>query len=332
MSSSTVWNRVFGPESVLGRAFPRAGRTILLLCKLMLPISLGVGLLRWTGALEAIGRVLGPAMAVFHLPGEAAVPLVTGYLAGTYSLLGAMAMIPLDPSAVTILGAMALVAHNLIIESTVQDRTGTPWWWMLIVRLVSSMVVGLVVAWSIAALQSAHVGALWLRFVPAEAHTAVPTAGDFLHFLAGWAREAYRLMLKIIIVVTAMMIATEWIRARGYLEVLERAVRPLLSFLGLSQTVAFPWITAQILGVTFGGGLLIEEMKVRRIEEKDVRALHTSIGISHSVFEDTILLATIGASVFWLVVPRLIVAVIMVRLIRPLRWGLRPRPAVDVAP
>ena len=89
MPTTSIRLRVLGPDTVLGRALPRAGRTILLLCKLMLPISLGVGLLRWTGALEAIGRVLSPAMAVFHLPGEAAVPLVTGYLAGIYALLGA---------------------------------------------------------------------------------------------------------------------------------------------------------------------------------------------------------------------------------------------------
>ena len=123
---------------MLGRALPRALRTVLLLCKLMLPISLAVGLLRWTGLLQDIGRVLAPAMELFHLPGEAAVPLVTGYLAGIYALLGAMAMIPLEPAAVTVMGAMALVAHNLIIETAVQDRTGTPWWWMLLVRLLAS--------------------------------------------------------------------------------------------------------------------------------------------------------------------------------------------------
>jgi spore maturation protein SpmB len=325
METRSVRNLLLGPDTVLGRALPRAGRTILLLCKLMLPISLGVGLLRWTGALAAIGRVLAPAMDLFHLPGEAAVPLVTGYLAGIYALLGAMAMLPLEPTAVTIMGAMALVAHNLIIETTVQDRTGTPWWWMLLVRLLTSMVVGLIVASSLAALQARDVPALWLRFVPAAAHTSVPTAGGFGHFLAGWSREAMRLMVKIILVVTAMMIGTEWIRMRGYMEKLEHAVRPLLSFLGLNRSVAFPWLTAQILGVTFGGGLLIEEMKVRSIQQRDVRALHTSIGISHSVFEDTILLAAVGASMFWIIVPRILMAVVVVRLVRRIPWGLRNR-------
>jgi spore maturation protein SpmB len=332
MAATTIRRRLFGPQTVLGLALPRAGRTILLLCKLMLPISFGVGLLRWTGALAAIGRVLAPAMAVFHLPGEAAVPLVTGYLAGIYALLGAMAMIPLEPTAVTVMGAMALVAHNLIIETTVQDRTGTPWWWMLLVRLLASLMVGLIVAWSLAAIQAHHLSGLWLRFVPSEAHTAVPTAGGLGQFLAGWGREALQLMLKIILIVTAMMIGTEWIRACGYLEKLERGVRPLLSFLGLSHTVAFAWLTAQILGVTFGGGLLIEEMKVRVIAEKDVRALHTSIGISHSLFEDTFLLAAVGASMFWIIVPRLLLAIVMVRFTRPVRWGLRRRPAVDGTP
>ncbi len=311
---------------------PRAGRTILLLCKLMLPISLGVGMLRWSGALEAIGKTLAPVMAVVHLPGEAAVPLVTGLLAGIYALLGAMAMIPLDPMAVTVLGAMALVAHNLIIETAVQDRTGTPWWWILLVRLGASLLVGILVSWSLQALQSHGLPALWLRVVPSTANTAVPASGGLGQFLAGWTWEAFRLMAKIILVVSAMMIGTEWIRSRGHLERLEQGVRPLLYILGLSRTVAFPWLMAQILGVTFGGGLLIEEMKIRAIEEKDVRALQTSIGISHSVFEDTILLAAVGASMFWIIVPRIVVAIVLVRLIRPLRWGLRRRPATAGTP
>lgn len=307
---------------VLRRALPRSGRTIVMLIKLMIPISLGVGLLRWTGALDTIAGLFAPVMGLFHLPGEAAVPLVTGNLGGIYALIGAMAMIPLDPESVTILSAMALVAHNLIIEGAVQHRTGTPWWYVVPVRLAASLVVGLVVAWSITALQAAELPALWIRFPSPEARAAVPASGTFLEFLSGWGREAARLTVKIVLIVTAMMIATEWIRARGLMERMERGARPCLRFLGLHDSVAFPWLTAQILGVAFGGGLLLEEMQVRRIAPRDVRGLHVSIGISHSLLEDTVLLMSIGASVFWIIVPRILVAALAVRLIAPFSLGL----------
>jgi hypothetical protein len=308
---------------ILGRALPRAGRTILLLCKLMLPISLGVALLRWTGALERIAALFAPAMALFHLPGEAAVALLTAQLAGIYALLGALAVLPLGPESITILGAMTLVAHNLIVESAVQDRAGTPWWWVVIVRLVTSVLIGLLVAWAIRGLQSLHIPALWLRIAPQPSPAAMPEAGSFARFLLQWGEEALRLLVKVALVVTAMMIATEWIRAVGLLTRLERATRPLVRLLGISERLAFPWLTAQILGVTFGSGLLIEELREREADPAEVRALHTSIGISHSFWEDTILLTVVGASIFWILVPRLVASALVVRLIAPLPFGLR---------
>lgn len=298
----------------------------------MLPISLGVALQRWTGLLASLGEACAPAMGLFRLPGEAAVALVSGYLAGIYALLGAMAMLPLSASAVTILGAMALVAHNLIIECSVQDRAGTPWWWMLLARLLASLLVGAFVAWSLAALEALGLPALWPAELPASGRTAVPVAGSLGALLAGWAREAFALMAKVVVIVTAMMVATEWMREVGLIRRLERGARPALRALGLHERVAFPWLTAQILGVTFGSGLLIEELRDNRIDPREVRALNTSIGISHSLLEDTILLAAVGASLFWIIVPRMAAAILVVRWSSPLPWGLRsdrPMPAAD---
>ena len=294
-----------------------------MLMKLMLPISLGVGLLRWSGLLAAIGGFFAPAMALFHLPGEAAVPLVTGNLAGIYALVGAMAMLPLEPAAVTTLAAMTLVAHNLIIEGAVQHRTGTPWWFAVGIRIIGMLVVGAIVSGTIAFLQDRSLPALWLRMPAPPSPPPVPAGETFAAFLLDWGRGALRLCLKIVLIVTAMMIVTEWIRARGIMEHLERASRPVLRFLGLSDRVAFPWLTAQIVGIAFGGGLLLEEMRRREIPAQEVRALHTSIGISHSLFEDTVLLVAVGASMFWIIVPRVAVAAILVRVIRPWSLGLR---------
>jgi spore maturation protein SpmB len=323
MLTPTPMRTPWGEGSVLGRALPRAGRTILMLMKLMLPISLGVGLLRWSGLLAAIGGFCAPAMALFHLPGEAAVPLVTGNLAGIYALVGAMAMLPLEPAAVTTLAAMTLVAHNLIIEGAVQHRTGTPWWFAVGIRLIAMLVVGAVVSGAISLLQARDLPALWLRMPAPPSPPPVPAGETLTAFLLEWGRGALKLSFKIVLIVTAMMIGTEWIRAQGILEKLERASRPLLRFLGLSDRVAFPWLTAQIVGIAFGGGLLLEEMRRREIAPEEVRALHTSIGISHSLFEDTVLLVAVGASMFWIIVPRVLVAALTVRAIRPWSLGLR---------
>jgi len=324
------------PESdggtILSRALPRAGRTVRLLLKMILPISFGVGLLRYTGLLERIGQLCAPAMAFLRLPGEAAVALVSGLLAGIYALAGAMTVLNLTPAELTVLCATALVAHNLIVECTVQHRAGTPWWWMLGVRLLFGALVGATVAWSVAGLQWLHVPALWLRFVPTAASPTLAQGGDFHAFLIGWLNDTARLVLKLVIIVTGMMVVTEWIRSSGTMARLEATCRPALRFLGLADAVAYLWLTAQILGVAYGAGLLIEETREEgRYRREDVRALNSSIGISHSLFEDTVVLASLGASLVWIIVPRILFAALAVRLLRPLRLGLR-RPAVPAVP
>jgi spore maturation protein SpmB len=321
-------------RQVLARALPRAARTVVMLLKLLLPISFAVALLRWTGGLEWIGSRMAPAMAIFHLPGEAAVALASGLAGGIYALIGAMAALPLGGAEVTVLSAMALVAHNLIVECTVQDRAGSPWWWTLSVRLVGSAVVGVVVAWAIVGLRSIGWPALWLRIGAPPSHPT-PVQGELGLFLIGWGRDALGLTLKVILIVTGMMITTEWIRSRGILEGIQRSCRQVLRFFGLSEPLAYPWLTAQLLGVAFGAGLLIEEMRESEVYSPlEVRELNTSIGLSHSLLEDTILLAAIGASLFWIIIPRFLLAAAAVRVLRPLGLGLRHRgtPPRDMAP
>ncbi len=326
MFHDTARRRVSAGQ-ILGPALPRTWRTLVLLLRLMLPISLLTGYLRWSGALEALGQVCAPAMGIFRLPGEAAVPMISGMLGGIYALVGAMAVIPMSVEEVTILSAMVLVAHNLFVECAVQDRTGAPWRWTLAIRLAGMIVMGLIVAWSIAGLQAVELPSIGPRIVPGDPRSAVPEAGTFGKFLQGWAVQALYLVIKISLLITAMMVVTEWIRARGILAEMERRSDPLLRFLGLRRPVAFPWLTSQVLGVTLGSGLLIEEMRERsRYDPRDVRALHTSIAISHSLFEDTILVAAMGASLLWITVPRILLAAIAVRAVSRVPHGLRAAP------
>ncbi len=255
-------------------------------------------------------------------------PLLSGFLGGIYAMVAAMVVISPSPVEVTVLSAMALVAHNLIVECAVQHRAGTPWYWVLAVRLLGSILLGIAVAWSLAGLAALHLPVLWLRVVSSP-QTAVPPSAGFRGFILLWLRDSGTLILKVAVIVTAMMIVTEWIRSRGILARLERGCRPALRFFGLADSVAYLWLTAQILGVAYGSGLIIEEMRDNHgYEPRAVRDLHTSIGISHSLFEDTILLVALGASLFWIIVPRLLLAALAVRLLAGLPFGLRSPAAV----
>jgi hypothetical protein len=136
-------------------------------------------------------------------------------------------------------------------------------------------------------------------------------------FLLHWAASAGKLALKIFVILLGLMLVTEWMRANDVYHRLARPLRPVLSFMGLAPSVAFLWITAMVLGLAYGSGLLMEEAREPgRYRPADLRDLNISIGVCHSVLEDTALLMALGAGLLWITVPRFIAAAVVVRVAR----------------
>ncbi len=86
--------RIARLAGVLRAGILRGASTGWFLVRIIVPLSAGVALLQWTGILSLIGRILAPAMGLFGLPGEAAVPIVSGYFGGVYGGIAAAAAIP----------------------------------------------------------------------------------------------------------------------------------------------------------------------------------------------------------------------------------------------
>lgn len=288
----------------------RALKTSLFLLRVILPLSFVVSLAEWLGILAKIGDLVAPAMGIFALPGEAAVVLVSGFLVGVYGGVAAMTILPFSPDQVTILSIIVLTAHNLPVESTVQHKTGTPWWLTVTARILTAAVLGWIAA--LALVPPPERGAM-APLVPAVATAHAPFSGFLLHWLKG----AGGLTWKILVILMGLMLLTEWMREKDVYHRLARPLRPLLSAMGLTPSVAFLWVTAMVLGLAYGSGLLMEEAKEPgRYRPTDMRDLNVSIAVNHSVVEDTALLAALGANVFWITLPRFVAAAIVVRVVR----------------
>src|SRR5262245_60965730 len=282
------------------------GRTGWFLAKLIVPLSAGVALLSWTGILAAIGRVLAPAMGLFGLPGEAAVPLVVGWTAGVYGGIAAATTLPFTFAQLNVLAIMVLTAHNLPIESAIASRSGASGPRVSLVRLAVSVVLGALL-WQV------------LRHGPL-ATTVAPhatTAGGhpaLSAFALAWLWENAKLVLKIFVIVVSLTIATDLMRTYGIFDLLARRLRPLMALLGLSERVAFLWLTGTFLGLSYGSGLIIQEARTPgRFRPGDLRDLHVSIGIAHSLLEDTLLFTAIGLNPLYVLAPRPVAAALAVR-------------------
>ncbi|UCF80802.1 MAG: hypothetical protein JSV08_09940 [Acidobacteriota bacterium] len=117
--------------------------TTWILARVIVPVAAGLEVLRLSGALDALGRALAPAMGWWGLPGEASLAAASGALVSLYPTVGIVANLSLSWKQVTVLGLGIGICHELVIEMAVLREVGAPWKTLLAVRVV----FGMLAAW-----------------------------------------------------------------------------------------------------------------------------------------------------------------------------------------
>ena len=95
-----------------------------LMAKIIFPVTLAVTVLEETGLLHSVSKFFHPALGVFGLPGEAALPLLLGFLINIYAAMGAIAVLSLSGQEVTVIALIILTSHSLLMEAPVLSFTG----------------------------------------------------------------------------------------------------------------------------------------------------------------------------------------------------------------
>ncbi|MBI4632367.1 MAG: iron transporter [Deltaproteobacteria bacterium] len=290
-----------GAVSGVGRGW----RGFLWTLKIIVPVSFATTLLDWSGWLNQVDFLFNPLMGLLSLPSMAAVPILIGMLTGIYGTVAAMAVLPFTTSQMTLMAIFVLNAHNLVQEGIIQAKSGINPIKATLYRLASAIISVIAVA-------------PWLPAgAPTPIHAgAIPASLSLSLTLEHWLTATLFLMLKVFIIIMTLMTVMEIIRSTGWIHPLVRFLSPLLKLMGLDKKVGFLWMTAVIFGLAYGGAILVEEIKNGNLSEEERETLHLSIGINHSLVEDPALFFTFGLSPFWLYVPRLLVAMASVRLIR----------------
>lgn len=117
------------------------------LAKVIIPAVVVVNILEKTGWLTHISTTLGPLMAAFGLPGEAALVLVTANFVSFYAGLGTMVALALTWKQLTVLSAMVMICHAAISETALVAKAGANAAWVLGARVVAAIMVGLALNW-----------------------------------------------------------------------------------------------------------------------------------------------------------------------------------------
>lgn len=288
------------------QAAGKAGRTSRWLLRIILPISLLVRFLDYFGILQWLATFLDPLFLNMGLPGSSAIVFITSIFLPLYAPLAIITSLPLTLRELTILALMCQISHNLPVESAIQAQTGTSFRAMTLLRISMSIVVGVMLN----LILPAEMG------MPLFAQTNVTAITSVGALLLLWLKSSLQIALLILIIVFLLNLLYSLLDNYQLIPKLSRGIKPLLAFFGLPKSTAFLWLIGYIVGLAYGGALMMDQMKEGKVTRSEASLLNHHLAISHSVLEDNLLFVALGVSLWWILAVRFTVAFVVVWLRR----------------
>ncbi len=293
---------------------------------IMVPIAVATQALAEFGAIRAVSPWLAPAMQLFGLPPELALAWLTGLLVGMwggvvvlFTLVPTMALSSAD---ITVFSSLLLMAHAIPVEQRIVARAGPNFWATSILRISGAIIFA-------ALLHQIFAATGWLSQPMAPVWT--PAAGE-----PGWVSFFYGLA-KTLVVMLGVLLALTWVmellRAVGVLDMLYKALAPLFRLVGLRQE-ALPFTTVGLLlGISYGSGLMLAEVRRQPIEPRQIFLASVFMGFAHSLIEDTLVVVALGADLTTVLFGRLVFAIVATAAITFVldRFSSAPLAASDTA-
>ena len=315
---------------------PSTTKTCIWLLKITIGVSVLILFMRYFKILPWLSATLGPLFNHFGLPGEAALAYVSGYFVNMYAMLAIAGSMDLTARAITILGVMSLCSHNMITETAVQGKTGANPVRVVITRTLAGFVLAFVLNLILPLSQSdiAMLGGAFEKSEAAVASVAEAPAGVasiteapaavqplFKELVVEWCYSTVSILVKMTLLIYSLAILQRILSEFGVIRWVSKFLKPLLLLFGLPARCSFLWIIANILGIAYGGAVMMEEVRAGKLSLRDIKLVNQHIGISHSNLEDLTLVASIGGIWWVMLLSRWAGSFILV-------WGYRAEMAI----
>ncbi len=298
-----------------------------LLFKLMIPVTIIVKFLTYTGYLYWLAKALAPVMTLVGLPGEAAIVWVsamcTNLYGGIIAYLSLSHTFPISVAQASVLTGMMLIAHSLPIELKIAQKAGVRLRMMMVLRVASAFLFGIITWYSLKALHLYQEPAtiLW---------KADASAQSWVQMLIGEVTSYGEIML----VVFALVVLMKFLKQTNLIRWINLALKPILKLLGMSDHAAPITMIGILMGISYGGGLIISEARSGLLTERDLFVAVALLSICHSLIEDSIIMVMLGGNALIIVLGRFLFALILVkglmmvydRVPHPVRLGHFTRP------
>ncbi len=289
------------------RQVREAGAVSLILFRIMVPVVIAVKLLEELGAVKYIAAGFKPLMNLVGLPGEMGLVWATSVLTNMYGGMATFASLApelhLTTAQTTVMACMILVAHSMAVETTIAGKSGVRAGFMVPFRLLSAILLGFLLhrAFDLSDILRGESRILW---------EASGGGGS----IPEWAVEQVRNLAAIYVIVLFLIVLMKILDKAGVTRAMNRLLAPVLSSMGISESASMVTILGMVLGISYGGGLIIKYVRSGRLSDRDVFFSISLMSILHAVIEDTLLMISIGGSILGVFFARMLFTWMVMRL------------------
>lgn len=298
----------------------KTNTTALELFKITIPIILIVKILQELGIVKYLAYPFFPIMDLVGLPPELALALVAAIMNTNYAGIIVFATlvehIDLTTAQVSIFGVMMLFSHGLPVELRIAQKCGVTARSQLLLRLLSAVVIGVIL------------NALFTNFniYQTPAHIIMNITPPSASIYVWLTSQAYNLIV-IYGIILALIVLMDIFEEVGLLKLLNKILYHIFRLVGIGEKAITLTVIGMTIGVSYGGGLLIQEVKNNKeLDKKDVFNSFSLMSLSHSLIEDTLIVAVIGAQFSVILWARLLFTFIVISILaRIIRYSTNQR-------
>jgi hypothetical protein len=120
-------------------------------------------------------------------------------------------------------------------------------------------------------------------------------------------------IIRLLIILLPLMILLEYAKHYHVLEKVTEYFGWLPRSLDISQQAVFPLLVGMIIGVTYGAAVIIDYARQGVISKKDMMLVGIFLAVNHSVVEDNLLFASLGANLYLLLPLRFLFAFLLTK-------------------
>ena len=296
-------------KKILVNIFQETTKIFWILFKVILPVVIVIRALELIGAIPFLAKFLEPLTSFIGIDGSLGLVWMAAILVNIYAGLAAFASLQAifdySVAETTILGLIILIAHSLPIEVAIAKKSRISWIFNLSFRFINAIVAGKIL------------NLIFTKYeLFNEPNQSVLQVPNELVSNFEWATLQIQNFFIIFLIIFFIISTINVLRALGVWSLIINIMKIPLSYLGMSEKVANIILIGLTLGISFGGGFLIEESKKNNISKKDILLSLSFLSLCHSIIEDTILILLLGSHISGILFFRFIYTVIIILLMK----------------